>query len=426
LAANQPQAAAFGQNVAKTLGDQTAAASNAIAPAVNTYTGNLYTVPTDQGVNSLVATSPSSLTPEQQATYQQELGASAAAPNPASTFETTAPYQNLVGDIQNVVEQANLWGAGNNVPALSTALSPFEEAGATTGVRTLDALLLSQTPDAYGRIQTATAPAANLPGQLAAGTNQADAALQAAIAADNAATPAATAAAQSFGTNLTDYLTTLMNSNQAAENSQTSANAALTSDLANKTLTASDAVALGISPTAAQAYADAYNSLNPAIDALRAIEFDPNAARALPRTDEVPLDLSGYLTQGTPPAITMANVATPQNYSDVAALQNLLGANAPPLPISAATADQAGLGLNVNAAAKFDPQASLGAVYDALNKAQTNLDAINASAASDPPQTDAQRAVIGQAQQHAADVITYLNAMVKNALARQPGQPGLV
>ena len=202
LGANQPQAAALGQNVATSVGNQVNAAGSAIQPAVNIYTGQQYTVPTDATTNAAVASSPSSLTQAQQQSFENELGASAAAPNSADTFEASAPYQTLNTGIQNAVEQANLWNAGNNVADLSTALQPYEGSQATTGDTTLDSLLLSQTPGAYGQIQSAVAPASTLQSQLNAGATQADASLQNAIAQDNAATPAATAAAQQYVTGL--------------------------------------------------------------------------------------------------------------------------------------------------------------------------------------------------------------------------------
>jgi hypothetical protein len=301
LGANQPQAAALGQNVAQTVGGQVNAAGAAILPAVNVYSGEQYSVPTDTATNTAVETSPSSLTPTQTQSFENELGASAQAPNSANTFEASSAYAPLETNIQNAVEQANLWGAGNNVADLSTALQPFEGANATTGDTTLDSLLLSQTPGAYGQIQSAVAPAAALQGQLAAGATSADQSLQSAIQADQAATPAAQGAAQQYVTGLNGTLAQYLaaaQGNTSAYNNQVN----------------------GISGDEAQ--------LQSYISALQNDVSSFNGA--IP--DNSISQLFSPLTMGSAPPLpsmaaspTVGQLATPGQYSDVAALQALLG-----------------------------------------------------------------------------------------------------
>ncbi len=206
LKANQPQAEAFGQNIAQTVGGQVNAAGASINPAVNTYTGNLYSVPNDPTINSAVAASPSGLSAEQAATYKKQLGAAASSPNAANTFETTQGYQDAAGKVQGAVEQADLWNSGNNVSNLTAALSPFEGPNATQGDRTLDSLLLSRTPTAYSGIQAAVAPAASFQDQLAAGTSSANDALHSTIAQNQATTDASQAAAKTYATGLNSTL----------------------------------------------------------------------------------------------------------------------------------------------------------------------------------------------------------------------------
>ena len=317
LNANQPQSTAFGSNVASTLAGQTAAAGNAINPAVNAYTGQLYTVPTDTTVNQQVATAPSGLTSDQTQTFQTELGASQNAPNSANTFESTSPYQDLTTGIQNAVEQANLWNSGNSVPNLTTALAPFESSNATAGGTTLDALLLSQTPGAYSQIQNAVAPAANLQGQLQTATGQADTALQGAIQQDNAATAAAQAAPQTYASNLTSYLTNAVNQ---ATQGDTAQNQQILSDLTANTPTQAELQILGVTP-------DQWTMLSNEM---------AGASQA-----GLPIDLATYLSQ-TQPNVTDQNIATPTQYADVAALQSILGGNTPSMPITATTANEAG------------------------------------------------------------------------------------
>lgn len=322
IAANAPQTQQYAGQISGQLGQQVQQAGAAIQPAVNTYTGQLYTVPTNAQVNQEVATSPSSLSAQDKATYQQELNASANVPNSANTFEASQPYANVVSNIQNAVNQANLWNAGNNVPSLTAAVQPYENPNSTQGVTTLDALLLSQTPGAYNQIQSAVAPAANLQSQLTAGTTQADTALQNAIAQDQAATTAATGAANTYAQNLTNYL------NQAVANATASGqqlSTAVNADIANGNLTAADAAGLGL--TQDQAIA-----LNQDIQ---------QANGAMARANTGTLNLSQYLKSVAP---TAQNLATQQNYADVAALQGLLGTNAPVLPISSTTASEASSG----------------------------------------------------------------------------------
>ena len=335
LGANQPQATQFAGQIAAPLAAQTQAAGAAIQPAVNTYTGNLYTVPTNAELNQQVATAPSTLTPEQTAAYQTELGAAAKVPNSASTFETTAPYQSLAQSVQEAVNQANLWNSGNSVANLTTALAPYETPAATTGDRTLDALLVSQTPGAYGQITQAVAPAATLQDQLTAGTTAADQALQAAISQDVGATAAAQAAPQTYASNLTSYLQNAVNT---ATQGDTAQNAQILSDLVANTPTQADLNILGVTP-----------------DQWAALSSDMAAASAA----GMPINLSQYLTQ-TAPNVTAANVATPTQYADVAALQSILGGNAPVEPITATTAGEAGTAPTAAAMNQFNLKSAEG------------------------------------------------------------------
>lgn len=329
LAANQPQAAAFAGNIANTLANQTSAAGAGITPAVNTYTGNLYTVPTNADVNSAVESSPSSLTPEQQATYKTELGANAAAPNSANTFETTPQYQSATQGIQNAVEQANLWNSGNNVSSLSTALAPFEGGNATSGGKTLDALLLSQSPDAYSKIQSAVAPASKLSGELTAATTTADEALKNAIAQDAATSSAANQSAGKFVTGLNTTLAGyLANAQKQADayNAEVNSLAGQEQAVQPKVSKLQDAIA-------------AYNAMiknsgtgnmgNPDL-------FTGLAPIGVANVGGIPS------TVGLPP---VSSLGTAQNYLDIAALENLLGAGnvAGFNPsITSATANEAG------------------------------------------------------------------------------------
>ncbi len=409
LGANQPQAAAFGQNVAQTVGGQVNAAGQAIQPAVNTYTGSLYTVPTDTAVNKAVETSPSSLTPEQQSTYKQELGAAAKAPNSANTFEASPQYQGLAGGVQKAVEQADLWNSGNNVANLSTALAPFEGANATAGDKTLDSLLLSRTPGAYNQIKTAVAPAAGLQGQLSAGTNTADTALQNAIQQDLAATPAAEGAAKNYTTNLTNYLTSGVNAAQTTANTGNAANARIQTDAAAGNLTAEDAQALGIPADQAAAFAAAYDKIGSTINSENALYANPTRAIGL----KVPtMNLNQYLTPGTAGSdINAATLATPQNYSDVAALQALLGNGNGTFPISPENAALAGTA-NLGTSPSYNNAGASGDLSKELTAANQYKSQLEYELAVDPPQNPQQGAVTAQAYSNINNIISYLTTLL--------------
>lgn len=325
LSANQPQANQMAGQVANTLAQNNSNASSAIQPAVNAYSGNLYNVPTDNTVNKQVATSPSSLNPQQTQTFQTELQAGANAPNPANTFETTLPYQDLTQNIQQNVEQANLWNSGNSIPNLSTALQPFEKSGESSGNTTLDALLLSQVPMAYNQIQTAIKPAYNLQGQLDAGTSQADAALQNAILQDQNTTTAATAAPQQFVSGLNNTLAGYLANAQGNANKY---NASLN----------------GLSGQEAQLQPQSTGWDNAIKDWNSWLASTSGSPTHFDQFTPVQNISPSQLPQ-TIPLPTLSQVATNQNYSDIEALQNLIGDSqlgALNPAITSSTANQAG------------------------------------------------------------------------------------
>lgn len=325
LSANAPQTTQFAQGIAGTVGGQVNAAGAAIPSAVNAYTGQLYSVPTDAALNQAVASSPSSLTPEQQATYKTALDAASKAPNPAAKFEGTQAYQDVTSNVEKAVQTADLWNSGNSIPNLTEALRPFTSPSATGGDRTLDALLVSRTPQAYSTIQGAVAPAANLRGDLSAGVQQAGDALRNAIEADYGATDAALGAGRSYATNLQSFLQNAVDSARAQSKT---AGDRLAAHLSEGTLDAQDAALLGITEEQGAQLAAAVKAAN-----------DASAAAGMGAS---PINLRSYLTQRPTDLITAANTASSKDYADVAALQALLGDRAPVLPIGATTADQAG------------------------------------------------------------------------------------
>lgn len=123
----------------------------------------------------------------------------------------------------------------------------------------------------------------------------------------------------------------------AAQSANASGNTQLLSDLTNNTPTQADLTALGITPAqwatlSGQLAQDATETTANANTNLG----DENVA-----VSPTQLNLSQYLTQ-SPVAVSAANEATAQDYANVAALNSLLGANAPVEPINASTAAEAG------------------------------------------------------------------------------------
>lgn len=283
--------------MANTLSGQNAAIGSAINPAVNNYTSNLYNVPTNADLNAKVANSPSSLTPEEQSAYKAQLGAASKAPNSANTFEASQGYQDLSGKIQNAVSQADLWNSGNSIPNISAALSPFEQAGTSSGNTTLDALLLSQSPGAYSQIQNAVAPAAGFKSQLGAGAATADKALSDAIANNVASSASANQSAGNYVSGLNQNLTQYLSKAQG--------------DVGTYNQSINDLLSQE-------------GNIQPLLGRLQSVVNDFNAQGPTGLID-VGTPLGTPATQAQP---NIGQLATSQNYSDIAALQELLGPEA--------------------------------------------------------------------------------------------------
>ena len=309
LQANQPQSSNLAGQIAGNLSGNVNAVQNAITPAVDIYTGQLNNVQDNPTLDTLVSTNPSQATapaptpftpgpndstekPVQPnpdiAEFQNELNASANAPSSTDTFETTQPYADLTSQIQNDVEQANLWGQGNNPASLATALTPYEGNAATSGDITLDSLLLSQNPEAYSQIQSAIAPTGNLQGQLNAGAATADQYLNSAIANDQASTAAAQGAVQTYENNLTSYLSNAVTQAQQAATEQ---NSQILSDITNNTPTQEDLSTLGITPAQ-------WQQLQVEIGAAATppnLDFNTNLGPQSLPTAATPINISQYL-----------------------------------------------------------------------------------------------------------------------------------
>jgi alpha-ketoglutarate-dependent taurine dioxygenase len=174
-------------------------------------------------------------------------------------------------------------------------------------------------------------------------------------------------------------------------------------------------------------FVSAYNALNPALAAentqATAPQYWSEAGQAwaqlpLEKTSGInQLNLADYLS-ATNPQISAANVATPQNYADVAALQSMLGSNTPALPISPSTASQAGTALNFNATGALNAS-GLNAAATQDQQALNSLEQLIQQTQSTSPQGSPGDSGYGIYQKNYQNINTlqqYLN-QIQNGLA---------
>ena len=159
LAANAPQVAAEGQQIAGTLGSQ----FNQIGSDVGTLGTNFaqdvaagYTPP-DAGLTAQVAANPVAVAanPGQVSEFGSLLGDTYAGP---ASLESTTPFTNVQNEVTSAVQNAGLL---NSSGGLSTYLQNNLEQNATPGETTLDTALLQANP---GAIQDITGAASEFPG----------------------------------------------------------------------------------------------------------------------------------------------------------------------------------------------------------------------------------------------------------------------
>jgi hypothetical protein len=329
LTTNQPQTNQLAGTIAGNLAGQGTAAQNAINSAVGTYTQGLNPVAAYQGILNQIVSNPTAVASNPTAAQQfgQMYNAEQSAPNIASTFESSAPYQSLSQQVQTAVNNAALWNQGNNISNIQTAVQPLET-NPTAGNVTLDSLLLAQTPGAYNQIQNAAAPTANLPGQLTQQTNAADQALQSAIAQDTATQNAAQGAASTANTNLINGI------NSEYQNALNQANTYNTEVQQYQTQVGNDVTqANSLQNLLSQYGAYFFPYAGPGNYA----NWRTNANNTVPWIN--PSSITTPSTVGLP---NEAQVATPQDYATLQALSQLEpGANIN-APINATNAAQAG------------------------------------------------------------------------------------
>ena len=353
LTANQPQIANQANLTAGELTNQYGQLQQEIGNAANAYTsavGAQY-APYATDLSGSVAANPAAFVqnPSNVTAFQEQVAAPVATP----TFETISPYTTANADVTNAAgTAANV----NTLPGLQTYLTQQAQntnTPYTTGESVLDATLLNQSPAAIQQVQDAAAPIVALPTALANTVTAQDAAAQAAYQAalqqQQTTTSGLTADEQALinaigtpesatGVAGTGELGTA----QAAAQAQ---NAAVLADLASKNLSPTDLATLGITP-------DQWAALQSAVTAAGTPQTVQSANGQFgAQSGTANIDLTQWLQQLSPQAqITAANVATPSQYANAAALAELAGTGGwstnPLNPANAAEAGTAPTNLN--------------------------------------------------------------------------------
>lgn len=336
LKANQDQVQTMANQIAGQIGTNYGTIQQGIDQAGQTFGSSVssgYT-PSDPSLISQVQANPTSAAsnPDSVKAFQSMLNDQYTGP---TSFEGSAPYQDVQKQVSDAVQQANLLGT---YPGLSQYLQNNIETNPTQGQNTLDTVLLQGSPTAVKTVQDAAQPFQNLPTYLAKTASAQDAAIQAAQQAAPATAQSAKAALTGAEKNLQGNL----------NNELTAANSGY--NAYNQSL--SDLMAEFNQPVTSVAQGQwAGQNVDPRIIAsLSGINlfntYDPNEALAVPSA----ANYLGKSTAATPPGV--GDVATQGDVDTANALALLSGGSYQPtvtapgsykLP-SLPTIDQNGLG----------------------------------------------------------------------------------
>lgn len=302
LSANAPQITNQANTLAGTLNNQYGQIQGDITNAANQFGQTVnagYTAPNQDIVNQALS-NPSQFTqdPNNVSAFQAQYNNQYTGPQ---NFESTAPYSNIQNEVSNAVSQGNLLGSQAGLQSYLQG----KGSNPTRASSTLDSLLLTGNPEAKETVSNAAKQFGNLTGQFGDTTTNANASVQ---AAKKSAQDSATAAKGQVDPYVKNFGDTLNTGAASAEANRQAFN------------------------TNQQ---QAYDQLTPIQQYLQqfsgqtGIQFENNP-------------LTPYLQQNqvTNP-ITTQNYATPEQYQQAAAIQQLLGGNAQ-LPIGADTANMAG------------------------------------------------------------------------------------
>jgi hypothetical protein len=230
---------------------------------------------------------------------------------------------------------------------------------------TLDTALLTGNPEAYGQVQQAAQPFSGLGSYLSQQTAQANQAVPAAQAEVEQGKQYASTALSTQQQNLQNQINTALEQQKAATAAQ---NASVLKGLQSKTMTPEQLQALGMSQ-------EQWDALNQAAqEAATAKKYENRNAAVMSGTTNI--DLAQFLQQQNPnEALNVSNIATPEQYAQAQALQQLAAGQWSGNPLANADITQAGKApTNLN---QFNYQAALD---QARNTAQAQAKAAQAYA----------------------------------------------
>jgi len=260
-----------------------------------------------------------------------------------ANFESTGAYGDINANVNKAISQANLLNSPEGVQTYFQNNNP----NATKGGNILDTVLLQGSPEAYTTVQNAAKPFSSLSDYLNQGVTASDQAAQTAqktadqTAADvrnkftgaNGIIPtfqsgldtrlASTLSdAQSRADRIKKYFQDLDSTKGLSSlnwNTGNKSGAGLTPEDILSNINNKDFESMGINPaTDIEGYNTSARSLDPLVFNTRLGELNGSIL--------APFNSSDYLQQQSPEAtITRSNVATPDEYSEAAALQTLTG-----------------------------------------------------------------------------------------------------
>lgn len=306
LSANAPQITNQANAVAGKFNDQYSQLNQGIQNAANQFNQQVqggYAAP-DQNIVNQAVSNPTQFTatPENIAKFQAQYNNQYTGPQ---NFEGSTPYSDIQGQVSNAVNQGNLLQSQAGLASYLQGQSK----NPTKASSTLDSLLLSGNPEAQQTVQNAGKQFNNLTGQLETATGAANQGVQ---SAKDASAAAAKYAQDTFNPYVQNF------GNQLTQGAQT-----------------------------AEAGRNAYNtSLNNFYGSAVPIEQQINQwAGTLPGGQSVndliaPIIAANNQGENINP-ITAQNYATPEQYAQAQAIQQLLGGKGQ-LPIDQTTVNQAG------------------------------------------------------------------------------------
>ena len=173
LAANTDQVKGMGQNIAGTLGTNFNQIQGDVNQAGQDFANTVqagYAAPNPDLVGKAAA-DPTGFVkdPNNVKDFQAQLNDTYTGP---TSFESTTPYANVQGEVNQAVQGAGLLGSH---AGLSSFLNSNVEKNATPGQNTLDTVLLESQPEAIKAVQDAAAPFAGLSDYLGNATKTANA-----------------------------------------------------------------------------------------------------------------------------------------------------------------------------------------------------------------------------------------------------------